>query len=719
MPFSATFTASLRAGRTARPRRTGTLLRGVAALGFLAAPLAAQDGPFTLEDVLAAPFPTELVASEDGSRVAWVFNEGGSRNVWVAEAPAWQGRPLTTYSGDDGQELTGLGFTPDGQRVLFMRGGAPNRQGDVPNPTSDPGGADRAVWMVPVAGGEPRRLAGGVSLAVSPRGDVAAFARDGSIYTIPLGGEPEETELLDVRRGAGSLRWSPDASRLAFVSSRGDHAFVGVYDLEAETLVWLDPSVDRDGSPVWSPDGTRVAFIRTPNVRGQLPFVPQREGHPWSIRIADARTGEAREVWRAGPGPGSVFHGVSGESLLWAAGDRLVFPWERSGWVHLYAVPVAGGSAEELTPGEGEVQYVGLSEDGGELVYSSNQLDIDRQHLWRVPVGGGTPRALTEGIGLEFAPVALAGGAVAYLASGARTPLQPAILVDGRARELAPGSIPDRFPEAHLVEPEQVVFRAADGLAIHAQLFAPPSRCGSGAKPGLLFFHGGSRRQMYLGFHDRGYYHNAYAFNQYMASRCMVVMSVNYRSGVGYGLDFREAIDYGATGGSEFRDVVGAGLYLANRLDVDRDRIGLWGGSYGGYLTAMGLSRASDLFRAGVDVHGVHDWNAGIRNFVPSYEPEARPEFSRLALESSPMASLDTWRSPVLLIHGDDDRNVAFTETVELVEELRERGVHVEQLVFPDEVHGFLLHRNWLAAYGASADFLERHLRGEVAAGAR
>ena len=573
------------------------------------------------------------------------------------------------------------------------------------------------MWIVPVAGGEPRRLAGGVSLAVSPRGDVAAFAREGSIYTIPLDGEPEETELLAVRRGAGSLTWSPDGDRLAFVSSRGDHAFVGVYHLDTNELVWLDPSVDRDGSPAWSPDGTRVAFIRTPNVRGQLPFVPQREGHPWSIRVADARTGEARAAWRAEPGPGSVFHGISGDNLVWAAGDRLVFPWERCGWVHLYAVPAAGGSATELTPGAGEVQYVVASGDGRELVYSSNHVDVDRQHLWRVAVQGGGPRALTQGAGLEFAPVPLADGAVAFLAAGARTPLHPAILREGEAHALAPGSIPDRFPADHLVEPEQVVFRAADGLQVHAQLFPPPARCGPAAKPALLFLHGGSRRQMYLGFHDRGYYHNAYAFNQYMANRCTIVLSVNYRSGIGYGLEFREALDYGATGGSEFRDVVGAGLHLANREDVDRDRIGLWGGSYGGYLTAMGLARASDLFRAGVDVHGVHDWNAGIRNFVPSYEPEARPELSRLAFESSPMASLDTWRSPVLLIHGDDDRNVAFTETVELVEELRKRGVHVEQLVFPDEVHGFLLHRSWIAAYRASADFLMRQLGGDAAAG--
>jgi dipeptidyl aminopeptidase/acylaminoacyl peptidase len=113
-----------------------------------------------------------------------------------------------------------------------------------------------------------------------------------------------------------------------------------------------------------------------------------------------------------------------------------------------------------------------------------------------------------------------------------------------------------------------------------------------------------------------------------------------------------------------------------------------------------------------VDLHGVHDWNVVIRNFVSSYDATAREEFAELALRSSPMADLDTWRSPVLLIHGDDDRNVPFSESVDLAVELRKRDVEFESLVFPDEVHGFLLHENWLAAYRAAADFLHRKLEG-------
>jgi dipeptidyl aminopeptidase/acylaminoacyl peptidase len=143
---------------------------------------------------------------------------------------------------------------------------------------------------------------------------------------------------------------------------------------------------------------------------------------------------------------------------------------------------------------------------------------------------------------------------------------------------------------------------------------------------------------------------------------------------------------------------------LRSRADVDPDRIGAWGGSYGGYLTAMALARASDLFRAGVDLHGVHDWATELEI------PPAAPDY-QLAFESSPMAFLSTWRSPVLLIQGDDDRNVQFNQTVKLADALRRQHVEVEELVFPDEVHDFLLYRTWLAAYQAAASFLDRKLK--------
>jgi dipeptidyl aminopeptidase/acylaminoacyl peptidase len=556
-----------------------------------------------------------------------------------------------------------------------------------------------------------------------------AFVRGGDIWYADLGEpgevEPEPRVLVRLRGGPGSLTWSPDGTRLAFTSNRGTHTFVGVFEDEARSVRWMDPSVDRDGSPAWSPDGTRLAFVRIPTASDLTLFAPVREARPWSIRIADPATGEASEVWRAQEGIGSAFYGMTASNqLLWGQGERLVFPWERTGWVLLYSVSAAGGEATLLTPGEFEVEHVAMAPDGSHLYFSSNQDDLHRRHLWRVPVDGTSgPEPLTAGEGVEWAPTPLEGGALAFLRSGPRTPAHAALIAAdelgprsvGSARPLvaagAPGGVPSAFPEGDLVVPIAVAVTGSDGMEVPAQLFLPPDLAPGERRPAVAFFHGGSRRQMLLGFHYLGYYHHSYALNQYLATQGYVVLSVNFRSGTGYGMEFREAVDYGATGNSEFHDVMGAGLYLKARDDVDPDRIGLWGGSYGGYLTAHGLARASDLYAAGVDIHGVHDWNVGIATFRPDYNPLEDPERTRVAFEASPMAAIDGWRSPVLVIHGDDDRNVRFVETVTLVEALRERNVHVEQLVFPDEVHSFLLHRNWQATLEATADFFHRMLR--------
>jgi dipeptidyl aminopeptidase/acylaminoacyl peptidase len=366
-----------------------------------------------------------------------------------------------------------------------------------------------------------------------------------------------------------------------------------------------------------------------------------------------------------------------------------------------------------LTPGNFEVEYFYGAENAQELVFSSNQDDIDRRHVWRVSPTGDHPDAATTGTGIETSPVLASDGkTVLVLRSDAHTTMRPA-LAAGKTelRDLAPQSLPSDFPADALVTPQQIIFSSVDGMQIHAQLFLPHNVNDGQRHPALVFFHGGSRRQMLLGWHYMLYYNNAYGMNQYLASRGYIVLAVNYRSGIGYGTNFREAINYGASGASEFNDVEGAGLYLRSRSDVDPARIGLWGGSYGGYLTALGLARASDLYAAGVDMHGVHDWNTEIPTFAGGYKPEQREAFARKAWESSPLSSIDTWRSPVLLIQGDDDRNVPFTETVDLAEALRKHNVPFDLLVFPDEIHDFLMHRTWLAAYHASSDFFDKHFQ--------
>jgi dipeptidyl aminopeptidase/acylaminoacyl peptidase len=193
------------------------------------------------------------------------------------------------------------------------------------------------------------------------------------------------------------------------------------------------------------------------------------------------------------------------------------------------------------------------------------------------------------------------------------------------------------------------------------------------------------------------FYHMAYAMNQYFASQGYVVLSVNYRSGIGYGRDFRTAPNVGRRGMAEYADVLAAAQYLLQRSDVDTARIGIWGLSYGGILTAQGLARNSDIFKAGVDLAGVHSWGNPLDTAAVTYK-------------SSAISQIDRWTSPVLLIHGDDDRNVSFSQTVGLVQALRARNIPYELIVYPDDVHDSLLFSRWLTSFHATDDFLRRHL---------
>ena len=653
----------------------------------------AQPAMAAVEDIartLSLPVAGGLTGAHDRPRFAWVENAAGVRNVWIADqgAPA---RLLTAFGQDDGLEIYDLEFARDGGALAFVRGGDaefPDLE-DLPNAAAFASWPKQEVFVATLDGSAPLLVGEGHSPTFARDGTKLAFTYRGSIYLWQRGGEARR--IAKVAGQVSNLQWAPDGSSLLFVDNRGDHSFVGLLDIAAGQVRYFQPELGYAIEPVFSPDGKQIAFI----FFIEPPAGAMADSGPyWSLRIADAASGETRTLWSAPSGEGARWAGTRGQNLFWSATGKIVFPWEASGWLHAYAIDANGGSPRELTPGAFEIDTYTLNPGGNFLVYAANSsADLDRHHLWRVPLGGGAPVATTRGEGIESYPV-FAADALAVTATDATHPAYPA-LVGHDLTPLRPAPAVKGF-----AKPEPIVFTAEDGVEVHAQLFRAK---GPGRHPALIFVHGGPRRQMLLGFHPSGYYSNAYILNQHFAAEGYDVLAVNYRSGTGYGRAFRDAPNIAREGAAEYRDILAAGRWLATRDFVDPSRIGIWGGSWGGYLTALALARNSDLFAAGVDFHGVH---AMVRAVDNNLSPDAQAAAHQLQWTSSPMGSIDRWRSPVLLIHGDDDKNVDFGQSVLLARELAARRIPYRDLVFPNERHGFLLHADWLASYRAADDFL-------------
>jgi dipeptidyl aminopeptidase/acylaminoacyl peptidase len=484
---------------------------------------------------------------------------------------------------------------------------------------------------------------------------------------------------------------------------------VGVFDLAAKTIKWMAPSINKDREVAWSPDGKRIAFLRHPSDDGpRNAFFSNREGHPWEIWVADAASGEGRRVWSAKPGVGSRFRVLfnSDKSLFWGADDQLVFPWEGSGWVRLYAVSASGGAARLLTPGQAEVFAAELSTDGRRVIYAGNDGDLDARHIFEVPVKGGAPRPLTASKGIEDMPVVAAGDRVFALRGEATTPLRPVLVTARGMVDLAPEAVPASFPRSGLVVPQNVSFTASDGVKVGGQLFLPPGPRKARA-PAIVFFHGGpTNRQTFAAWDSFDTHTHLYETNQYLANRGYIVLSVNYRGGAGYGYEHRTPADFGAGGAAELKDIVAAAEYLRSRSDVDASKMGVWGGSYGGRMASLALASAPQYWVAGVDYAGPHDWTR-----MPQVAKPMRPEDFQIAYESSAIARVDGWRAPVLLMHGDADTAVPMEQTTLLAAALRKRNIPVDELVIPDETHFLLRHASWMTISKATADYFDRHMK--------
>jgi dipeptidyl aminopeptidase/acylaminoacyl peptidase len=723
--------------------------------------LLAQSKP-TIEQYLSPASPLEITSARKADRVAWMTYDRGLRNVYTAAAPGFQPVRLTSFLKDDGTDLTDVNLTEDGSIAIFVRGSAPNRQGWIANPSHDPSGSERAIWAVRTTGGTPWRIAEGASPEVSPDGRYVLYVKENQIYrgrvapnaaadSMDRGQKP----FIKAWGRQTSPRWSPDGSKIAFVTDRGNHSFIAVYDVKTRSVSYVAPGVDFDGAPAWSPDGKQIAFTRRPGTpfgaqtqegqggignppgpagngaaarsvcppgagnpfgpgggRARQDTTPSRPlipglcrstfagGHTLAVMVGDVAKRTARELWHNAPNDSTI---PAIQRLMWGA-DRIVFPVNplNDEWERYYSLDANASTAKPvmLTTTNGLIEdatSASLSPDGTTLYYCTNANDIERRHIWAVPTAGGTPTRLSTGDGIETYPQPLASGKqVAVLYFDASTPASVGLVpVNGGAARVIFPTLAKTFPKAEHVTPSIVEVKAPDGVVAHNQLFLPKDLKPGDRRPAIIFVHGGPVRQMLPGYHYMQFYHWAYAVNQWLTNQGYVVLSVNYRSGVGYGRSFRYAANTNARGNSEYQDVLAAGKYLQSRPDVDPARVGIWGLSYGGLLTSQALARNSDLFVAGADLAGVHLYGSSLDTTSMSYK-------------SSAISAIDGWKSPVFLVHGDDDRNVDFAQTVGLVQLLRARNIYYELEVIPDDLHESMLHRNWVGTFDRMGTFLHR-----------
>ena len=688
---------------------------------------------------------TQLSISDDGTMVSFTRGHGTNREGWVASPEAdpngveraiWAANTTTgaAWRLTEGQNGT---ISPDGRWVAFAKDGQIYR---VPTARAAARTTDVDKGLKPYI-----RIWGTNTAPVwSPDGRKLAFVSgrtDHSFIAVFDVATKKVTYMSPSVDRDTSPSWSPDSTRLAYIRRPGtpfaqqsQSGVGGLGNPPGPAFNAASQGRGGGGRGGQGRGGGRGGDAQEgqPAPRPGLTNAFFAGGYNTSFWVADVKTGDAREFWHNAKDD-RLFTGIN--AISWR-GNHVVFQLEPEEWTRFYAVPVGELAGElqntgpvaktrlfsageapasvatpiSLTPQDGQIETSSFSADGKFLYYGTNVVDTERRHLWRVATAGGTPEPVTRGEGIEHTPLPLASGKyIAALTADYKRPQSVAIFpapapsapaLDASAQRVIYPTLTKDFPTDAHVMPQDVVLKAADGLQFHNQLFLPKDLRPGEKRPAIVFVHGGPVRQMLLGYHYMEVYHLFYGVNQWLASQGYVVLSVNYRGGVGYGKSFRNAPNTNSRGNSEYQDVLAAGKYLQTRADVDPKRVGIWGLSYGGLLTAQALARNSDMFIAGVDLAGVHLYGSSV-------DPE------NLAYKSSAISEIANWKSPVFLIHGDDDRNVNFAQTVGLVSLLRAHNVPHEIMVQPDDTHETLLYRRWLPLWERMEGFLNKHLKKE------
>jgi dipeptidyl aminopeptidase/acylaminoacyl peptidase len=505
---------------------------------------------------------------------------------------------------------------------------------------------------------------------------------------------------------------------------------LAVLDLKSDKTVWADASafagVERKAKSS-DADVPRLLDWSVPDVsddgaQAVVAVRSQDNKDRWFAKL-DPATGKATvldglhdDAWvrEQAIGGGGGFGGGAG--IAWLPDNkRFLFLSEKSGYMHLYSLDAStGGAAKALTSGKWEVTDAKLSADRKTVFLTTNEVHPGERHFYTLSVDGGAPVKFTTMTGSNEATVSPDEKSLALIYSYSTKPPELYVMpFTAGAKATQVTTTPTKeFLDFKWIDPKVITYKTRDGQLVYARLFTPEM---IGAKrdpkhPAVVFVHGAGYLQEAHKYWSSSYYRED-MFNNILASKGYVVLDPDYRASAGYGRDWRTAI-YRHMGGKDLDDVVDGAKFLVDTEKVDPKRIGVYGGSYGGFITLMAMFTSPDTFAAGAALRPVTDWahynhgyTSDILN-VPTNDPEAYKV-------SSPIYFADGLKGHLLICHGMVDTNVFFQDSVRLVQRLIElRKSNWEFEPYPVENHGFTEETSWADEYKRILRVFETYLRG-------
>jgi dipeptidyl aminopeptidase/acylaminoacyl peptidase len=506
------------------------------------------------------------------------------------------------------------------------------------------------------------------------------------------------------------------------VGDAQDRRMLAVMNLKTGKTVWAEAGFAGEKRPVnWSmpvlSDTGAVVVAHARAADNKDRWLVALDPDTGATRVVDALHDDAwiREIGGFGPGGRGSYGWLADNRHLW-------FASERDGWMHLYTIDAAepGANAKQLTDGKWEIESVELSQDRKTFYLTTTEVHPGERHIYAMSADGGPRTKLTSMTGSNIGPVSPDGRTIGLVYSSSNKPPEVYVMAypgSGSHMETAQVTTTptEEWRSFKWADPQLVTYKTRDGVDVYARLYTPEMM---GAKrdpnaPAVIFVHGAGYAQNAHKYWSS--YFREYMFHNLLASRGYVVLDPDYRASAGYGRDWRTAI-YRHMGGKDLDDVVDGAKYLIATQKVNPKRIGVYGGSYGGFITLMAMFTSPDTFAAGAALRPVSDWAHYNHPYTSDIlnEPQTDAEAYK---KSSPIYFADGLKGALLICHGMVDTNVFFQDTVRLVQRLIElRKPNWQLAVFPVENHGFEGETSWADEYKRILNLFEEHLRGQTAA---